>query len=346
VVTAPIPPALAPIVPGGRFSIDFAIEVAIDKYERHLPLERQRVAMERAGLVVSTQTLFEQLWHLCGALSTTYSALPDLIHTADWLHIDETRWPLLDGKTPRLQQVWAMNSTNAAYYRILPSRGADAALELLRGFKGVVVCDAAGAYASAARREGIRLAACWVHGRRPLVQVESDYPEATEVLDWIDELFLIEREVPLEPANTMLQRRAAARAERSRPLVDKILAWAEANHTRIPTDIGVQPGARYLYGLRELLRVFLDHPYVPLSNNPAEQRCRRPVLGRKNHYGSKSKRGTLVAATLYSLIETAHMNGIHPAAYLRAIVEHNRDHPDAPLLPADFLARTRAQASA
>jgi transposase len=30
-----------------------------------------------------------------------------------------------------------------------------------------------------------------------------------------------------------------------------------------------------------------------------------PVLGRKNHYGSRSQRGTEVAALFYSLIESA-----------------------------------------
>jgi len=33
------------------------------------------------------------------------------------------------------------------------------------------------------------------------------------------------------------------------------------------------------------------------------------VVGRKNHYGSKLRRGTEVAATLYSLLETAKLTG-------------------------------------
>jgi hypothetical protein len=47
-----------------------------------------------------------------------------------------------------------------------------------------------------------------------------------------------------------------------------------------------------------------------------ERQIRGVVVGRKNHYGSKSKRGTEVAAILYSLIETAQMRGEDPAAYL------------------------------
>jgi len=39
-------------------------------------------------------------------------------------------------------------------------------------------------------------------------------------------------------------------------------------------------------------------------------------VGRRNHYGSKSRRGTEVASVLYSLLETAKLNDLDPAAYL------------------------------
>jgi transposase len=40
------------------------------------------------------------------------------------------------------------------------------------------------------------------------------------------------------------------------------------------------------------------------------------VVGRKNHYGSRSLRGTQVAALFYTLCETARLVGIDPQAYL------------------------------
>ena len=39
---------------------------------------------------------------------------------------------------------------------------------------------------------------------------------------------------------------------------------------------------------------------------------RGPVMGRKNHHGSKSRRGTEVAALFYSLIESAKLCGVEP----------------------------------
>ncbi len=47
-----------------------------------------------------------------------------------------------------------------------------------------------------------------------------------------------------------------------------------------------------------------------------ERQIRPLVVGRKNHYGSKSQRGTEVAL-FYSLIETAQLRGEDPAAYLQ-----------------------------
>jgi len=41
------------------------------------------------------------------------------------------------------------------------------------------------------------------------------------------------------------------------------------------------------------------------------------VLGRKNHYGSRSERGTEVAALMYSLIESAKLAGVEPDTCLR-----------------------------
>jgi transposase len=40
-------------------------------------------------------------------------------------------------------------------------------------------------------------------------------------------------------------------------------------------------------------------------------------LGRKNHHGSRSERGTEVAALFYSVIESAKLAGAEPDAYLR-----------------------------
>lgn len=57
------------------------------------------------------------------------------------------------------------------------------------------------------------------------------------------------------------------------------------------------------------------------------------VLGRKNHYGSKSLRGTEVAAVFYSLIETARLRGEDPGHYLLRAVLSAIEQPGTVTLP-------------
>ena len=74
--------------------------------------------------------------------------------------------------------------------------------------------------------------------------------------------------------------------------------------------------AAYVIANWERLTRFVEDARVPLDNNATERGIRGPVVGRRNHFGSKSERGTQVAATFYSLIETAKLHGINPAEYL------------------------------
>jgi hypothetical protein len=92
----------------------------------------------------------------------------------------------------------------------------------------------------------------------------------------------------------------------------------------------------YMLKLWKGLTLFLDDPRIPLDNNAAERALRGVVVGRKNHYGSKSKRGTEVAAIFYTLFETAKLSGVDPCAYItlaakRAIADHG-----AVTLPSDL----------
>src|SRR5205809_701353 len=63
VETAATPPRLGARedARGHRYSVEFAVEVATQKYLDHLPLERQVRIMRREGLETDSQTLWDQL---------------------------------------------------------------------------------------------------------------------------------------------------------------------------------------------------------------------------------------------------------------------------------------------
>lgn len=95
--TAPLPPKL---FDGARYSIDFAIEVATGKYLDHLPLERQVRIMRREGLVVDSQTLWDQIERLARLLKDSYTSVRSHVLSRLVIGADETRWRLM-GATGR-----------------------------------------------------------------------------------------------------------------------------------------------------------------------------------------------------------------------------------------------------
>ena len=66
------------------------------------------------------------------------------------------------------------------------------------------------------------------------------------------------------------------------------------------TILSIGKAAAYTLGNWPKLIRFVDDARIPLDNNATARGIRGPVVGRRNHFGSKS-RGTEVAATLCGL---------------------------------------------
>jgi transposase len=326
VTTAPGPLRLAtrPDARGARYSPEFAIEVAVSKYADHLPLERQVRIMRREGLVVDSQTLWDQLATVAEVLRPTYEALGQYVLQAPIVGADETWWRLMQRPAAKRWWVWSVTREDAVVYRILETRSQQATRDMLAGYTGIIMADGYGAYEALARAgPGITLAHCWAHVRRKFIEAEPHYPEPCRTaLELITQLYAVEHEVPTplgrsaeDGSADFLARRRRLRHERSRAIVGEIHTWALAQRALPESSFGKALG--YLRGLWLGLTRFLDDPRIPLDNNRTERGLRGVVLGRKNHYGSRSHRGLDVAALFYSLIESAKVCGVEPKAYLR-----------------------------
>jgi transposase len=336
--TAPGPLKL---VPGGRYAIDFAVHVAISKYLDHLPLERQARIFAREGLLCDSQTLWDQLFALYQHLRPCYDAIRTELFKRPLLHGDETTWKLLDGRAKKTWYVWSLCDSDAVYHRLLPGRSTVEAEKVLADYQGILMVDGYAAYQSvAAARAGptLVLCYCWAHVRRKFIEAEKFEPACKQVLALIGQLYAIERELGAPDALTgeaqtqALAQRLAARKERSAPLVSAIQSWAVSQTAR--PESAFRKAIEYMLSLWPGLIRFLDNPLVPLDNNLMERQMRDVVLGRKNHYGSKSERGTEVAALFYSLIETAKLRGVDPAAYLLTAARAAIAAPGTVTLPA------------
>jgi transposase len=234
VVTAPAPQKL---VEGGRYSLEFAVEVALAKYDDHLPLERQVRMMLRDGLIVDSQTLWDQIWALYQLLHPIHREVLLHIVKQPVINVDETRWFMLKGPS-KTWQLWAVAVSDAVYYEIQSSRSAEAAKRLFEQYHGILVVDGYKAYKSLALNNQGKfiLAFCWSHARRKFIECSSAYPEETdEILDMIGKLYEVECQVPNvydikdETArNEALEKLAKLRNEISRGIVSDIEKWMKA----------------------------------------------------------------------------------------------------------------------
>jgi transposase len=320
IVTAPAPLKL---FPGARYSIAFAVLVVISKYADHLPLERQVKMMKRDGLDVDSQTLWDYAWALSQLLKPAHQRLREYVISCPVIGADETWWRLMgataksDGGDGPKWWVWSACTPDAVCYRLEDSRSNKAAETLIGDYTGTVMCDGYSVYISLAKDAQFRLAHCWSHVRRKYFEIADSFPsETTAVLDLIGELFAIEALCPTGPPGDEM--RAELRRTRSRPIIKQIEKWA-LSVQQLPGS-GLRKAIEYMGGLWNGLTLFLDDPRVPLHNNASERGLRGPVIGRVNHFGSRSKRGTEAAAILYSFVESAKLAGVEPSAYLEHAV--------------------------
>lgn len=331
VTTAPGPQKL---IPGGRYSLDFAVHVAVQKYGDHLPLERQVEIMARHGLQTTSQALWDQLEAAAALLRPTYEALGAWLLAQPLVHADETGWPVnaADQKKPRWT-AWCLCNEQGLWLRIASSKSEAEGRRLLGQYPGTVVADGYKVYKNLAQgdgRTGYRLAHCWAHVLRKFRDLESNDPRSKWLLERIGELYGIEREILLEVGGDA-SRHLALRQQRAGPLVEQIRQWTMEQGGLRRSDFG--KAMAYVLSHWPGLTLFLEDAIVPLDNNPAERALRGLVVGRKNHYGSRSQRGAEVTAIFYSLIGTAKLCGEAPGAYLRRALVAALQQPGAVTFP-------------
>ena len=91
------------------------------------------------------------------------------------------------------------------------------------------------------------------------------------------------------------------------------------------------------------LKRFLEDGRIEIDNNAAERALRAIAIGRKNWLFAGSDNGGEAAANIYTVIETAKMNGLNPEVYLKKILSEIQDYNSqkvADLLPWNIISDT------
>ena len=167
---------------------------------------------------------------------------------------------------------------------------------------------------------------CWAHCRRKffeIAKVQKTPGLASAALAWIARLYAIERTIrDLTPDQKLRQRQ-----EHSVPLLAEFRCWLDGH---VPQLVPQAPLAQaFSYALRNwdaLVRYTENGVLVP-DNNAIEQAIRPIAVGRSNYLFAGSARGGHAAATMYSLVGTARLNGLNPYLWLKEVLARLPSHP-------------------
>jgi hypothetical protein len=149
------------------------------------------------------------------------------------------------------------------------------------------------------------LALCWIHEGRHFKQLTPWLPQARAALaDILDQFWAYYRELLAYRAHPTSEERARLDA-RFDDLFGTVTGYAELDR-RLALTRDKKP---------ELLLV-LDHPELPLHNNPAELGARQRVRKRDVSFGPRSPAGSAAWDTFMTLAATTRKLGLDFAAYL------------------------------
>ena len=316
--------------------------VLVAKYCDHLPLYRQSGIYARDGVDIDCSTLADWVGKMSSLLKPLAEEIVRHVRAGESLYADDTTVPVLDpgrGRTKtghlwvalRDERPWGSDTPPAVFYHYSPDRKGIRAEELLKGCKGFLHADAYGGFNGLYKDDPKTGAAplaqvlCWAHARRKIYEVHADTasPAAKELLESIGELFAIEDSIRGKSPDVRLK----VRQEHAVPILSKLKHRMEEILGKVSGKGTLAEALRYSVSRWPAFTRYTTDGRLDISNNAAERAIRPLAIGRKNWLFAGADTGGERAAVMYTLIETAKLNGLDPEAYLRDIIDRIADHP-------------------
>lgn len=334
--------ALAPAlpVPRGRAGPGLLAHVVVSKFADHLPLYRQSQIYAREGVDLSRSTLADWLGQVSWLLQPLVDRIATHVMASPKLHADDTPVPVLapgTGKTAtgrlwvylRDNRRWRPSDKPAALFRYSPDRKGERPREHLKAFTGFLQADAYAGFErlyDPDRKPGpITPVACWAHARRKLHDVFQADPSsvAAEGLRKIRDLYEVERGIVQDPHD---DRRKARKLSKLTAL--DFFAWADNVLGQVSARTPLAEALRYAVRLKPALLAYTGDGRLEIDNNLAENALRGIAVGRKNWMFAGADCGGERAAAMYSLLETAKLNGVNPQHWLADVLHRvGQGHP-------------------
>jgi len=282
IVMAPKPPAPLPKAIAGA---SLLTDVALNKYQYHLPLYRQSKIMQSYGITLSDKTLANWVMASGDALLKIYEAMW-IILKRRYLQVDETPVKVL--KTNKKGYVWAYFAPNVGKGLVvfefsLTREGAKAA-ERLKTFNGLLQTDGYAGYESLRKRDGIVAFGCFSHARRKfseVIKISGDKQGmAAEMIERMKPLYALEARLREMGADHRTRKRL--RQKIARPLLKDIHRWLRSIKDQVLPKSKLGNAIAYTLKQWSYLIAYLRHGMAEIDTNYVENKIRNIALGKKN----------------------------------------------------------------
>ncbi len=340
-------------LPKSNASAGLLAQIGVATFVDHMPLHRQAIAFARKGIVLAESTLCDWKLRTAELVAVLLPALKCHILAAPRVHSDDTTLPVREAgrSSTRTARLWGylgagqrqenglwVDHPPAVMFEFALSREAIHPLSFFAGYTGYLHADAYSGYQALYRSGRVIEVGCWAHCRRRFFEIAKAQKTpglAAQALTWIASLYAIEASIKhLDPL-----RKHAARQEHSVPLLTDLRRWLEGHFPQLLPQSPLAQAFGYALRNWDALARFTEDGVLLPDNNAMERAIRPIAVGRSNYLFAGSARGGNAAATMYSLLGTARLNGINPWLWLKDTLDRLPSHRSSRLAELLPLAR-------
>ena len=267
-------PTLPRIMPGGSYSDELMIDVAMSKYCDLVPIERYVSIAGREGLEDLPQNSLIETTHQLAdfAEPAVDRILEKEIRPSHVLHVDDTRHRMLK-KPDQAHYLWGFSNKVASYFEVHGTRSGEVISELLKDSKcEYLVSDAFSGnnksvkdtndYRLQNKMSLIQQVYCNAHARRKFKEAREKMIDAQVYIDLYKKIYYLEGQAKEKPPDEILALRS-----QMKQLFEKIKSLCVQNTDSYSSKSSIVEAMNYFTKNYEALTRFLDNPDLPIDND-------------------------------------------------------------------------------